>query len=147
MGIIIINEFNLVGYTKGDKLTSTSKKGTQFEKEVIRIFESRGWKMIKRSVRYRFNLIDEFGCFDIVMRRGSTFRNEGLLIQVKGGHASTKEVIKEMTDWYLQYGLTNESAILAVRRKRKDGIFYDVYDLDGAIVERINWSEFKKKGI
>ena len=120
-------------------MVSTATKGTQYERELINIYESRGWTLIMRATRYRkgkYPAIVEFGCFDLVLGTSNPYGNQRLLIQCKTD-ALRNETIEKTKDWMSKLGMKDEVALIAVRKKINNRVVFDIFNLDKTLVERI----------
>lgn len=116
---------------------NTTAKGSRTEREILAYFKSLGYPICWKSVRNRYQNLDFFGLFDIVVRN----KEETIYIQVKTNYTTKIEKlinikgsqgisIKEFVDEYLK----EDEKVLIWNKKQKQGVYaiYSVKPLIGA---------------
>lgn len=81
---------------------NTSRKGWKKERECRVLLESEGWKIVFKSIRWRFGTLDFAGLFDTVAVKSSPSGTQWLFISNKhfnGYHLQHQEAIRQFKQY------------------------------------------------
>lgn len=114
-----------------------TEKGRRTEKEVLEYYKKQGYNLAWKTIRSRFQNLDFFGLFDIVVRN----KEETIYIQVKTNYTGSINTLCSVKGnqgisiyEFVCNFLKEDEKVLILNKKQKQGVYaiYSVKPLIGA---------------